>query len=106
MLQKSVSAIHGSSDGGIWIAFYSGDIQHYNANTQKFTTFPKRLFPNIKNGIRCIMDDGNDHLYIGLRMDGMYVYNLRTKRQSSTATILRTSRACLAITFAPSVLTT
>lgn len=80
MLQKSVSAIHGSSDGGIWIAFYSGDIQHYNANTQKFTTFPKRLFPNIKNGIRCIMDDGNDHLYIGLRMDGMYVYNLRTKK--------------------------
>ena len=80
MLQESVSAIHGASDGGMWIAFYSGDIQYYNVKTHTFTTFPKRLFPKIKNGIRYIMDDGNDHLYIGLRMDGMYIYNLRTKK--------------------------
>lgn len=80
MLQESVSAIHGASDGGMWIAFYSGDIQHYDAKTHTFTTFPKRLFPKIKNGIRCIMDNGNGHLYVGLRMDGMYIYNLRTKK--------------------------
>lgn len=80
MLQKTVSAIHGASDGGMWIAYYSGDIQHYNTNTQKFTTYSKCLFKKIKNGIRCIIDDGNDHLYIGLRMDGMYIYNLKTKK--------------------------
>lgn len=80
MLQESVSAIHGASDGGMWIAYYSGDIQHYNIKKQKFTTYSKRLFPKNKNGVRYIMDDGNDHLYVGLRMDGMYVYNLRTRK--------------------------
>ena len=35
MLQESVSAIHGASDGGMWIAYYSGDIQHYNIKKQK-----------------------------------------------------------------------
>lgn len=80
MLKQSVSDINGAADGGIWIAYYQGDIQHYNPNTQKFTTFSQKLFPHNKNGIRCIFDDGKDHLYIGLRMDGMYVYNLRTHK--------------------------
>lgn len=78
MKKGSVSAVSGASDGGMWIAYHGGDIQHYDVKTRKFTTYPKRLFPKIKNGIRCIADDGNGHLYIGLRMDGMYVYNLRT----------------------------
>lgn len=38
------------------------------------------MLPNIKNGIRSITDDGNDHLYIGLRIEGLYVYNLRTQK--------------------------
>lgn len=80
MLKGSVSAINGASDGGVWIAHYNGDIQHYNIKTQKFTTYPKQLFPKIKNGIRSILDDGNGHLFIGLRMDGMYIYNMRTKK--------------------------
>ena len=80
MLLQNISAIHGASDGGLWIAYYSGDIQHYNIKKQKFTTYSKRLFPKNKNGVRYIMDDGNDHLYVGLRMDGMYVYNLRTRK--------------------------
>ena len=80
MLLQNISAIHGASDGGLWIAYYSGDIQHYNIKKQKFTTYTKRLFPKNKNGVRYIMDDGNDHLYVGLRMDGMYVYNLRTRK--------------------------
>ena len=80
MLRGSVCAVGGASDGGIWIAFYSGDIQHYNSKTQKFTTYSRRLFPENKSGVRRILDDGNDHLFIGLRMDGMYIYNLRTKK--------------------------
>lgn len=78
MLKESVASINGAADGGIWIAYYSGTIQHYNTKTKRITTYPKRLFPKIKNGIRKVLDDGKDHLYIGLRMDGMYVYNLRT----------------------------
>ena len=80
MLQDYVAAINGATDGGIWIAYYCGTIQHYNTQTGKFTTYHQKLFPKIKNGIRYIMDDGNNHLFIGLRMDGMYIYNLKTKK--------------------------
>lgn len=77
MLNVSVAAINGSSNGGIWIAYHNGCIQLYNTAEDKFITISRKMFPNIKNGIRSIVDDGKGHLYIGLRMDGLYVYNLR-----------------------------
>jgi len=78
--ERSVADINGAADGGIWIAYYDGTIQHYNPKNQKTYTISNKHFPKIKNGIRSITDDGNDHLYIGLRMEGLYVYNLRTKK--------------------------
>lgn len=78
--KKSVADIKGAADGGIWIAYYDGTIQHYTPKNQKFSTISNKRLPNIKNGIRCITDDGNDHLYIGLRIEGLYVYNLRTQK--------------------------
>lgn len=78
--EKSVADIKGAADGGIWIAYYDGTIQHYTPKNQKFSTISNKRLPNIKNGIRSITDDGNDHLYIGLRIEGLYVYNLRTQK--------------------------
>lgn len=78
--KKSVADIKGATDGGIWIAYYDGTIQHYTPKNQKFSTISNKRLPNIKNGIRSITDDGNDHLYIGLRIEGLYVYNLRTQK--------------------------
>lgn len=78
--KKSVADIKGAADGGIWIAYYDGTIQHYTPKNQKFSTIGNKRLPNIKNGIRSITDDGNDHLYIGLRIEGLYVYNLRTQK--------------------------
>ena len=78
--KKSVAEIKGAADGGIWIAYYDGTIQHYTPKNQKFSTISNKRLPNIKNGIRSITDDGNDHLYIGLRIEGLYVYNLRTQK--------------------------
>lgn len=78
--KKSVADIKGAADGGIWIAYYDGTIQHYTPKNQKFSTISNKRLPNIKNGIRSITDDGNDHLYIGLRIEGLYVYNLRTQK--------------------------
>ena len=66
--KKSVADIKGAADGGIWIAYYDGTIQHYTPKNQKFSTISNKRLPNIKNGIRSITDDGNDHLYIGLRI--------------------------------------
>lgn len=78
--KKSVADIKGAADGGIWIAYYDGTIQHYTPKNQKFSTISNKRLPNIKNGIRSVTDDGNDHLYIGLRIEGLYVYNLRTQK--------------------------
>lgn len=78
--KKSVADIKGAADGGILIAYYDGTIQHYTPKNQKFSTISNKRLPNIKNGIRSITDDGNDHLYIGLRIEGLYVYNLRTQK--------------------------
>lgn len=78
--KKSVADIKGAADEGIWIAYYDGTIQHYTPKNQKFSTISNKRLPNIKNGIRSITDDGNDHLYIGLRIEGLYVYNLRTQK--------------------------
>ena len=78
--KKSVADIKGAADGGIWIAYYDGTIQHYTPKNQKISTISNKRLPNIKNGIRSITDDGNDHLYIGLRIEGLYVYNLRTQK--------------------------
>lgn len=78
--KKSVADIKEAADGGIWIAYYDGTIQHYTPKNQKFSTISNKRLPNIKNGIRSITDDGNDHLYIGLRIEGLYVYNLRTQK--------------------------
>lgn len=78
--KKSVADIKGAADGGIWIAYYDGTIQHYTPKNQKFSTISNKRLPNIKNGIRSITDDVNDHLYIGLRIEGLYVYNLRTQK--------------------------
>ena len=77
-LPEGASAIGGASDGGIWIAYVTGNIQHYDIRTRRFTTYPSHLFPHIKNGVRCIRDDGNGQLFIGLPSEGMYIYNLRT----------------------------
>lgn len=76
MLKESVADINSAADGGIWIAYYHGDIQHYDTKKHTFTTFRKSLFPKNTHGTRCIQDDGHGHIYIGLRSDGMYVYNL------------------------------
>ena len=80
MERNSVAAINNSSDGSIWIAYHNGIILHCNPKSTRTYAISNKHFPKIKNGIRSITDDGNDHLYIGLRMEGLYVYNLRTKK--------------------------
>ncbi len=78
MQNRNISYISEAANEGVRIAYDNGNIAHHKLKTKRSETISKRLFPNIKHGVRCIYDDGRDHLYIGLRMDGMYVYNLRT----------------------------
>ena len=78
--KHGVADINKAADGGIWLAYNDGNIQHYNTKTKASFIIDKKHFPKIKYGVRSITDDGKDHLYIGLRLEGMYVYNLRTQK--------------------------
>lgn len=80
MIKDGISSISGATSGGVWVAYNHGDIQYYNPKTQSFVTYSKKLFPKNKHGIRCIKDDGKGRIYIGLRSDGMYVYNRKTRK--------------------------
>ncbi len=78
--RSNISDICEAADGGIWIACYDGMIHHYQPKTHKLFTLNKNLFPKAGMGVRCVYDDGKDNLYIGLRINGLYTYNLRTHR--------------------------
>lgn len=78
--KHGVADINKAADGGIWLAYNDGNIQYYNTKTKASFIIDKKHFPKIKYGVRSITDDGKDHLYIGLRLEGMYVYNLRTRK--------------------------
>lgn len=77
-LSMSVTDVNGASDGGVWIAYYNGALQHFNPLTGESWWISSKEFPQAVTGVRSILDDGHDHLYIGLRMKGLYLYNLRT----------------------------
>lgn len=76
----SVSDVSGAADGGIWIAYNDGTVQHYDASNHKFKTIYGGTFSNTSTGVRCVYDDVHDNLYIGLRTNGLYTYNLRTHK--------------------------
>ena len=76
----SIADICMAADSTIWLADYNGDIHHYNPLTKEYYRIDKKLLPGFANGVRSITDDGKGNLYIGLRMEGMIIYNTHTKR--------------------------
>lgn len=76
----SVADIALAADSGLWLAHYDGELRHYDPKTHKSYVIKRSQLPKFVNGVRSIMDDGKGNLYIGLRMDGMVVYNTRTRK--------------------------
>lgn len=76
----TVSDVNTAADGAVWIAYNNGTLQHYDPFTKKSYFISSRIFPHAWRGVRSIFDDGEGHLYMGLRMDGLYIYNLHTTR--------------------------
>lgn len=75
-----IAAVSQASDGALWLAHYDGDIVHHDPVSGKTWTVPRSHLPKIRKGVRSVADDGMGHLYIGLRMEGLIVYDLRTHR--------------------------
>lgn len=78
LTKKGISNLAMANDNGIWIGCNDGCIAYYNIRNGSYQILDKKRILHTQNGIRCLMDDGNDHLFIGLRMNGMYLYNIRT----------------------------
>ena len=56
---------------GVWLFYGNGKVQHLDCKTYEVSTLPLKL-----PGIRCGMDDGRGHLYIGHSKEGMSIVNL------------------------------
>ena len=76
----SIADICMAADSTIWLADYNGDVHHYNPLTKEYYRIDKKQMPHFDNGVRSITDDGKGNLYIGLRMEGMIIYNTHNKR--------------------------
>ena len=76
----SIADICMAADSSIWLADYNGGVHHYNPVTKEYYYIDKKLLPGFGNGVRSITDDGKGNLYIGLRMEGLIIYNTHNKR--------------------------
>mgnify|MGYP002520722216 FL=1 len=76
----SIADICMAADSTIWLADYNGDVHHYNPLTKEYYRIDRKQLPSFANGVRSITDDGKGNLYIGLRMEGLIIYNTHTHR--------------------------
>lgn len=76
----SIADICMAADSTIWLADYNGGVHHYNPLTKEYNYIDNKQIRQIANGVRSITDDGKGNLYIGLRMEGLIIYNTHTKR--------------------------
>jgi signal transduction histidine kinase/ligand-binding sensor domain-containing protein/DNA-binding response OmpR family regulator len=72
LMPSSINDIARSADGGLWLVYGDGQIQHLDCTTM--ATSELKLPQQYGN--RCAMDDGQGHLYIGHSQHGMTVVNI------------------------------
>ena len=72
LLASSVNNIAKAADGGVWLVYGDGQIQHLDCTT----LVAKTLKLDQPHGNRCAMDDGRGHLYIGHSQHGMTVVQI------------------------------
>ena len=73
LVPSSIDDIARAADGGVWLVYGDGQIQHLDCTT--LTTRTLKL--NQRHANRCAFDDGQGHLYIGHSQYGMTVVNIR-----------------------------
>jgi len=76
VFNNTIDDIATASDGGVWLIYGNGHIQHLDCNTMKASN---QKLPEF-HGNRCGMDDGLGHLYIGYSQNGMAILDLKTNK--------------------------
>jgi len=74
MLSMVVGDMVDAADGGVWILFETGDVQHYNRTGGLDRTITQLHNPS--DQALCCLDDCNGRLYVGFRDSGLYCFNL------------------------------
>ena len=74
LLNYGVQDMTTDHQGGVWLFYNNGQIQHVNCKSQSVTT----LVLKCEKGNRSGLDDGRGHLYIGHGNGGMSIVDTRT----------------------------
>jgi len=72
LISYSLDNITPAADGGVWLVYGNGRVQHLDCNTMQAT----ELALGERYGNRCGMDDGQGRLYLGHAQQGMSIVNL------------------------------
>ena len=72
LMMSSVNHIAKAADGGVWLVYGDGHIQHLDCTTLAIRDLKLKR----PHGNRCAMDDGRGHLYIGHSQHGMTMVNI------------------------------
>ncbi|MCR4918681.1 MAG: hypothetical protein K5928_02540, partial [Prevotella sp.] len=69
LVPSSINDIASAADGGVWLVYGNGQIQHLDCTTMEAVTLP--MAEPHEN--RCAWDDGQGRLYIGHSQHGMTI---------------------------------
>lgn len=80
---NDISDIMPAGDQGIWIVYFSGNIDLYDKANGNITRYNRQNVAGLTGRNRCCRDDNNGLLYLGHAGSGMSIINLkdRTARQ-------------------------
>ena len=73
LLAYSLDGMAPASDGGVWLVYGNGHVQHLDCNSGEVSNLQLKDY----YGNRCGMDDGQGHFYLGHSQQGMTIVNLK-----------------------------
>ena len=83
IIGRDVASIAKATDGGLWITFANGIIQHYNTKKDAFINYDYGQITGKKSPLFFCTDDGNGRLYICTSEEGLVVLDTNTSKSTA-----------------------
>src|SRR5690606_19247807 len=79
---NSIYALHKDAKGDMWLGTFSGGVNYFNVDGNKFTHYRKSPSGNSLNNnlIFCIREDSDGNILLGTDGGGLNIYNPKTDR--------------------------
>ncbi len=68
-----------ASDDGIWVVHPRAGLDRYDRKTRRFTPYTPQNVEGLEENFRTVREDGEGHLYIGHRQQGLSVLDLKDR---------------------------